>query len=78
MTHDARLAPGVRVPAGSRRTRDFLESIGVFDRAPATSPFDPGYDASTFEGHLAQSSHLIETMKISMASWLVANEAVPL
>ncbi len=76
MTHSVRLATVDRVPPGSLRTRDFLESIGVRERPPATSPFDPGYDAFTFEGHLAQSAHLIETMKISMASWLVASEDV--
>jgi phosphosulfolactate synthase len=55
---------------------DFLKRIGVPDVAPATSPFDPGYDASTLAGHLRQSAHLMSTLKISMACWMVANEDV--
>jgi phosphosulfolactate synthase len=39
-----------------------------------TSPFDPGYDPSTLLSHLQQSAHLMSTLKISMACWLVANE----
>jgi phosphosulfolactate synthase len=42
---------------------------------PSTSPFDPGYDPATVESHLEQSSHLMSSLKISMACWLVANEA---
>jgi phosphosulfolactate synthase len=64
------------VPAGRVHTRDYLRAIGVPDLAPATCPFDPGYDPYTFEGHLAQSSHLMETMKISMACWQVCDERV--
>jgi phosphosulfolactate synthase len=67
---------GVTVPSGSLRTRDYLEMIGVPDRQRATSPFDPGYDPFTFEGHLEQSAHLMEIMKISMAGWLIASEEV--
>jgi phosphosulfolactate synthase len=60
----------------SLHTRDFLHRIGVPDLPPATSPFDPGYDPLTLEGHLEQSAHLISILKISMACWLVADEAV--
>jgi phosphosulfolactate synthase len=42
--------------------------------AAATSPFDPGYDPSTLASHLQQSAHLMSTLKISMACWMVANE----
>ena len=70
------LRSGLDVPSGSLRTQDYLELIGVPARRPATAPFDPGYDPQTFEGHLAQSSHLMEIMKISMAGWMIANEAV--
>jgi phosphosulfolactate synthase len=56
--------------------KNFLKSIGVFDIPPSTSAFDPGYDASTLDGHLEQSSHLISILKISMACWLIANESV--
>jgi len=52
-----------------------LKRIGVPDIAAATSPFDPGYDPSTLASHLQQSAHLISTLKISMACWMVANES---
>jgi phosphosulfolactate synthase len=52
-----------------------LKRIGVPDIAPATSAFDPGYDPSTLAGHLQQSAHLMSTLKISMACWIVANES---
>jgi phosphosulfolactate synthase len=55
---------------------DFLELIGVCALPPSTSPFDPGYDAITLEGHLQQSSHLMSVLKISMACWMIANERV--
>src|SRR5262249_3386896 len=56
------------------RTKDYLKRIGVPDLPPLTSPFDPGYDPVTLESHLAQSSHLMSTLKISMACWQIANE----
>jgi phosphosulfolactate synthase len=55
-------------------TRDYLDSIGVRPLPPATSPFDPGYDPVTVEGHLEQSAHLISILKISMACWMIAAE----
>jgi phosphosulfolactate synthase len=55
-------------------TRDYLRLIGVPDLPPLTSPFDPGYDPTTLESHLEQSSQLISTLKVSMACWMVANE----
>jgi phosphosulfolactate synthase len=58
------------------RTADYLARLGVPDLAPRTVPFDPGYDPSTFEGHLEQSAHLMAEIKISMACWLVADEGV--
>jgi phosphosulfolactate synthase len=61
-------------PREALHTRDFLRRIGVPDLPPATSPFDPGYDAITLEGHLEQSAHLISILKISMACWIVAEE----
>lgn len=57
-----------------RGSWDYLRLIGVPDIPPRTSPFDPGYDPVTLESHLAQSSHLISVLKISMACWQVANE----
>jgi phosphosulfolactate synthase len=55
-------------------THDYLKRIGVPDLPPLTSPFDPGYDPTTLESHLAQSAHLISILKISMACWIVAAE----
>ena len=57
------------------RTADFLREIGVPRLAPMTSPFDPGYDPATLESHLAQSAHLVSVLKLSMACWLIADEA---
>lgn len=53
---------------------DYLKRIGVRDLPPLTSPFDPGYDPVTLEGHLEQSSHLFSILKISMACWMIAHE----
>jgi phosphosulfolactate synthase len=60
---------------GRLSTKDFLDRLGVADVPRATCPFDPGYDPATLESHLEQSAHLISTLKISMACWLVADEA---
>jgi phosphosulfolactate synthase len=64
------------VPQGTVHTQDYLKRIGVPEIPPATCPFDPGYDPYTFHGHLVQSSHLMETMKLSMACWQVCDEQV--
>lgn len=56
-------------------TEEYLRLIGVPPLAPATSPFDPGYDPVTVEAHLAQSAHLISILKISMACWIIADES---
>ena len=61
---------------GRLHTDDYLKSIGVPEIRPATSPFDPGYDAVTLAGHLEQSHHLMSILKISMACWMIANENV--
>ena len=60
---------------GKVHTADYLEKIGVPKIPPSISPFDPGYDPITVEGHLEQSGHLMSILKISMACWMVANEA---
>ena len=57
-------------------TSAFLHELGVPDLAAATCPFDPGYDLTTVVGHLAQSARLMSRLKVSMACWLVADEAV--
>jgi phosphosulfolactate synthase len=64
------------VPPGTIRTTDYLAKIGVPVLAAASSPFDPGYDPLTFEGHLLQGSQLMETMKISMAGWQICDEGI--
>ena len=56
-------------------TREYLRLIGVPELPPLTNPFDPGYDPVTLESHLDQSAHLMESLKISMACWQVADEA---
>lgn len=50
----------------------YLERLGT-PRLPArTVPFDPGYDAVTVEAHCRQSGHLMAAVKLSMASWQLA------
>jgi phosphosulfolactate synthase len=56
------------------RTSDYLTRIGVAPLPALTSPFDPGYDPVTLEAHLEQSSHLMSSVKISMACWMIADE----
>jgi phosphosulfolactate synthase len=57
-------------------TTGYLHDLGVPALPPRTSPFDPGYDLGTLEGHLEQSAHLIAILKVSMACWMVANETI--
>lgn len=59
----------------SSHTSEYLRSIGVPDLPPLTCPFDPGYDPATVESHLEQSHHLMASLKISMACWMVAEQA---
>src|SRR5438445_5242963 len=66
---------GSKPMLGEHHTAAFLNTIGVPELKPATSPFDPGYDPLTLEAHLAQSAHLMSTLKISMACWLIAAES---
>ena len=56
-------------------TAEYLKRIGVAELPAMTSPFDPGYDPVTLESHLDQSAHLMSTLKISMACWLIAKES---
>jgi phosphosulfolactate synthase len=69
------IANGAADSVGKYHTADYLRRIGVPDIPPCLSPFDPGYDPLTLEGHLDQSAHLISILKISMACWMVASEA---
>src|SRR4051812_25408245 len=59
---------------GTVRTSHYLRQLGVRDLPRRTSPFDPGYDPATLLSHLDQSAHLMSTLKISMACWMIANE----
>src|SRR5262249_7307879 len=72
---DLTLSPLKVTPEGKVHLDDYLERIGVKQMAPATSPFDPGYDPLTLEGHLQQSAHLMSLLKISMACWRSADES---
>jgi phosphosulfolactate synthase len=56
-------------------TQEYLHLLGVPDLPPLLSPFDPGYDPRTLESHLEQSAHLMASLKISMACWIIANES---
>lgn len=53
----------------------YLRGLGVRELARATSPFDPGVAPIVLESHLEQSAHLMLSLKISMACWLIADEA---
>ncbi len=65
------------VRSGRRmHTDEYLQKIGVGKIPPLTSPFDPGYDPLTLEGHLEQSHRMMSILKISMACWLIADEEV--
>lgn len=58
------------------KTVEYLREIGVAEIPPRTVPFDPGYDPHTVKEHLRQSAHLMAGLKISMACWQIADEAV--
>jgi len=55
-------------------TARFLRELGVPELSARTHPFDPGYDPHTVISHLEQSAHLMASLKISMACWLVGDE----
>ncbi|MGH2859540.1 MAG: phosphosulfolactate synthase [Solirubrobacteraceae bacterium] len=60
--------------AAARKGYDeYLDGIGVAPRAPAICPFDPGVAPVVLESHLEQSAHLMLSLKISMACWLIAD-----
>lgn len=62
-----------RNPEKCLSTEEYLRLIGVADLPSLTSPFDPGYDAVTVESHLNQSAHLMASLKLSMACWMIAD-----
>ena len=61
---------------GPNRVAAYLRDLGVPALPRCTSPFDPGYDLGTLQGHLEQSAHLMASLKLSMACWMVASEAI--
>ncbi len=61
-------------PSPSRDPHAFVRALGVPDLPPRTSPFDPGYSVATVVSHLEQSGHLMSRLKLSMATWLIADE----
>lgn len=66
-----------RTPAaalGRPSTTAFLRQLGLPELPARTHPFDPGYDPYTVISHLGQSAHLMASLKISMACWLVGDE----
>ena len=56
-------------------TAEHLDQLGVKRLPPRTCPLDPGYDPDSVVSHLSQSGHLMTSLKISTAAWLVADEA---
>lgn len=66
-----------RIPDGSlahHSTAAFLRQLGLPEMPARTHPFDPGYDPHTVISHIDQSAHLMASLKISMACWLVGGE----
>lgn len=55
-------------------TAGFMDRLGVRRLAPRTCPLDPGYDPDSVVSHLRQSGHLMTSLKISTAGWLIADE----
>ena len=53
----------------------YLHDLGVAELPVASCPFDPGIAPAVLESHLAQSAHLILSLKISMSCWMVADAA---
>lgn len=62
-----------RNPERSLSAEEYLRLIGVAELPSLTSPFDPGYDAVTVESHLDQSAHMMASLKLSMACWMIAD-----
>jgi phosphosulfolactate synthase len=54
--------------------RAYLDRLGVPRLAARTCPLDPGYDPDSVVSHLRQSAHLMVSLKISTAGWLIADE----
>jgi len=61
--------------AAGAQTAAFLGALGVPELPARTSAFDPGYDPATVISHLEQSGRLLSRLKLSMATWLLADES---
>jgi phosphosulfolactate synthase len=59
----------------SSRLAEYLELTGVRELPPATCPFDPGLAPAVLISHLEQSAHLMLSLKLSMACWMIATES---
>jgi phosphosulfolactate synthase len=57
---------------------DYLKRLGVPELRAATCPFDPGVAPVVLESHLAQGSHLMLSLKVSMCCWMVADQSATL
>src|SRR4051795_11872669 len=55
-------------------TTEYLDRLGVRRVPPRTCPLDPGYDPESVLSHLRQSAHLMTSLKLSTAAWLIADE----
>lgn len=51
----------------------YLDALGVRRLPPRVCPLDPGYDPESVVSHLRQSGHLMASLKISTAGWLIAD-----
>jgi phosphosulfolactate synthase len=53
---------------------EYVDQLGVRRLPPRTCPLDPGYDPDSVVSHLGQSGHLMNSLKLSTAGWLIADE----
>jgi phosphosulfolactate synthase len=67
---------GSASPLGAHpvKTAEYIDRLGVRRLPPRTCPLDPGYDPDSVVSHLRQSGHLMTSLKISTAGWLIADE----
>lgn len=61
--------------AARRGFDEYLLGIGTDAWPAATCPFDPGLAPVVLESHLEQSAHLMLSLKISMACWMIADRS---
>lgn len=53
---------------------NYLRLLGLEEATPATVPFDPGLAPAMVKSYLEQSHHLMHYFKLSMSTWLIAQE----